>query len=150
MNERSDMDTKTESIEGLLCSLTEEQIGQCVEDENQLSGIMGEGLSEANAVRFHRAMLTARRVNPDVTVEGLLEVALLVGLSFIGNEKILTRMNEARDGDVIVCGMEGKEGNGNGYGTRTGCTVSPDVEALAKLRRKKAQPKPRKPGVRGV
>ena len=135
------MDTKTESMNVLLDSLTEEQVRQCGEDENQLSGIMGEGLSEANAVRFHRAMLTARRIKADVTVEGLLEVALVVGLSFIGNEEIMARMNEARPGDKIFCGVKGKDGSG------AGCTVSPDVATLAKLRRGH---KPRKASVRGV
>jgi hypothetical protein len=130
------MDNQTLSVEVFLKSLTEVQADTCERDEKQLTGLFKAGWSEENAVCFHRAMLHARRVNPTITVEGVFEAAFRLGLSFIGDESVLTRLNQAREDDVIVYGIERKDGKDAG---RTACTVSPDVAALAKLRRRTAQ-----------
>ena len=135
------MDNKTLDMEAFLKSLTEDQADTCESDEKQLAKIFDEGWSDANAVHFHRAMLHARRVNPDVTVEGVFEAALHLGLTFIGDESVLARINHAREDDVIVYGVQRKDGKDTG---RTACIVSPDVAEIAKLR------KPQKRGVRGV
>jgi hypothetical protein len=134
------MDSKTLEMEVFLKSLTEEQADTCESDEKQLAAIFSAGWSEETAVQFHRAMLHARRVNPGVTVEGVFEAAFQLGLSFIGNEAVLARVNQAREDDVIVYGVQRRDRKDAG---RTACIVSPDVAAMAKLRRKKH-------GVRGV
>jgi hypothetical protein len=134
------MDSKTLDMEVFLKSLTEEQADTCESDEKQLAEIFKAGWSEETAVQFHRTMLHARRVNPGVTVEGVFEAAFQLGLSFIGDEAVLARVNQAREDDVIVYGVQRRDRKDAG---RTACIVSPDVAALAKLRRKKR-------GVRGV
>jgi hypothetical protein len=133
------MDSKTLEMEVFLKSLTEEQADTCESDEKQLAEIFKAGWSEATAVQFHRTMLHARRVNPGVTVEGVFEAAFQLGLSFIGDEAVLARVHQAREDDVIVYGVQRRDRKDAG---RTACIVSPDVAALAKLRRKR--------GVRGV
>jgi hypothetical protein len=138
------MDSRTLSMEVFLKSLTEEQADTCERDEKQLAEIFSEGWSEENAVHFHRAMLHARRVEPNVTVEGVFEMAFQLGLSFIGDEAVLARVNQAREDDVIVYGVQRRDSKDAG---RTACILSPDVAALAKLRRGK---KPQKRAVRGV
>ncbi|MDR5729804.1 MAG: hypothetical protein RB191_20515 [Terriglobia bacterium] len=129
------------NVEVFLKSLTEEQADVCESDEKQLAEIFKAGWSEETAVQFHRAMLHARRINPATTVEGVFEVAFYLGLSFIGNEDVLARLNQAREDDVIMYGVQRRDSKDAG---RTACIVSPDVAALAKLRRGK------KRGVRGV
>ena len=128
------MDNQTLSIEVFLKSLTEEQADACESDETQLAQIFSEGWSEANAVRFHRAMLHVRRVDPNATVEGLFEVALHLGLTFMGDERVLARIKQGREDDVIMYGVQRRDGKDTG---RTACIVSPDVAAMSKLRRKK-------------
>jgi hypothetical protein len=137
------MDNQTSSMEVFLKSLTGEQADTCERDEKLLTEIFHAGLSEVTAVQFHRTVLRARRVKPDTTVEGIFEVAFRLGLSFIGDEAVLARLNQAREDDVIVCGVQRQDGKDAG---RTACIVSPDG-ALAKLRRGKT---PHKRGVRGV
>lgn len=136
------MDNQTLSMEAFVKSLTEEQAGMCEKDENQLGDIFRAGWSEETSVRFHRAMLHARRVEPNVTVEGVFEVALRVGLSFIGNEDIFARLNQGREDDVIVYGVQRKDGKDTG---RTSGTVLMDGERLVKSRAKRARR-----GVRGI
>lgn len=136
------MDNKTLNAEAFLKSLTDAEMDVCESEEKQLAEIFSEGWSEENGVRFHRAMLHARRVKPDVTVEGVFEVALMLGLSFIGDEDVLARFNQARADDVIVYGVARRGSKG---ADRTACIVSSDV-ALAKLRGKN----PRKRAVRGI
>ncbi len=116
------MDMQTSDLKVFLMSLTEEQADKCESDEKQLAKIFNEGWSEENAVRFHRAMFHARRVQSSVTVEGLFEVAFHLGLSFIGDEDVLARMNEARDGDVIVYGIHRQNGK-SGSVLMDGATV---------------------------
>ena len=135
------MDNQTLTMEVFLKSLTEEQADTCGSDEKQLSEIFSAGWSEATAVHFHRTMLHARRVSPGVTVECVFEAAFQLGLSFIGDESVLARVNQAREDDVIVYGVQRRDCKDAG---RTACIVSPDVAALAKLRQGK------KRGVRGV
>jgi hypothetical protein len=84
-------------------------------------------------------MLHTRRVNPGVTVEGVFEAAFYLGLAFIGDEAVLARVHQAREDDVIVYGVQRRDRKD---ACRTACIISPDVAALAKLRRKR--------GVRGV
>jgi hypothetical protein len=74
------MDNETLDVGIFLKSLTAEQVEMCERDEDQLAAICREGLSEANAVRFQRAMLRARRAVPDATVGGVFEFALKLGL----------------------------------------------------------------------
>jgi hypothetical protein len=128
------MDNQTLDLEVFMKSLTEEQADTCESDEKQLAEIFSEGWSEENAVRFHRAMLHARRVAPDVTVEGVFEAAFHLGLSFIGDEDVLARINQAREDDVIVYGVQRRDSKDAG---RTACIVSPDVASLARIRRGK-------------
>src|SRR5438270_2557973 len=104
------MDNQTLTMEVFLKSLTEEQTDTCESDEKQLSEIFSEGWSEENAVRFHRAMLHARRVEPGVTVEGVFEIAFQLGLTFVGDEEILARVNQGREDDVIIYGVQRKDG----------------------------------------
>jgi hypothetical protein len=129
------MDNKTLDMEVFLKSLTAEQADACNRDEKQLAAIFSAGWSEATAVCFHRAMLHARRIYPNATVEGLFESAFQLGLSFIGDEEVLARVMQDREGDVIVSGVQRRDRKDAG---RTACIVSPDVVALAKLRRKGA------------
>jgi hypothetical protein len=136
------MDNQTLSVEVFLKSLTEEQAETCERDEKQLAEFFNEGWSEENAVRFHRAMLHARRVDPGVTVEGIFEAAFNLGLSFIGDEDVLARLYQGREDDVIVYGVQRRDSKDAG---RTACIVSPDV-SLAKLKRGKTH----KRGVRGL
>lgn len=118
------MDSQTLDLEVFLQSLTEEQADTCESDEKQLAQIFSEGWSEANAVRFHRAMVHARRVEPGVSVEGVFEVALQLGLTFIGNEEILARVNQGREDDVIIYGVQRKDaGRTNGSVLMDGATV---------------------------
>src|ERR1700723_334293 len=100
------MDNQTRSMEVLLKSLTEDQADACERDEKQLAEIFNAGWSEETAVQFHRTMLHARRVNPAVTVEGVFAGAFQLGLSFIGDEAVLARLIQAREGDVIVYGVQ--------------------------------------------
>ena len=109
-------------MEVFLKSLTEEQANTCESDEKQLSQIFSAGWSEASAVHFHRAMLHARRVDPSVTVEGIFESALHLGLSFIGDEDVLARLNQAREDDVIVYGVQRKDGKD--AGRTSGCVLT--------------------------
>ncbi len=127
------MDNQT-SMKEFLESLTEEQADTCESDEKQLAEIFGSGWSEATAVQFHRAMLHARRVEPGATVEGVFEVAFRIGLSVIGNEDVFARLNQEREDDVIVYGVQRRDSKGAGG---LACIVTPDVAALAKLRRRK-------------
>ncbi len=126
------MDMQTVDLKVFLKSLTEVQAEMCESDEKQLAEIFNEGWSEATSVLFHRAMLHGRGINPTITVEGVFEEALHLGLSFFGDEKILARLHQARADDVVFYGIERRDGKGAG---RTACTVSPDVAALAKQRR---------------
>jgi hypothetical protein len=130
------MDNQTTSMEVFSKSLTEEQADSCENDEKQLAQIFSEGWSEANAVLFHRAMLHARRIIPGFTVEGVFEIAFQLGLTFIGDEEILARLNQAREDDEIIYGVQRRDSKGAG---RTACVVSPDVAALAKLRKRGAR-----------
>lgn len=77
------MDNQTLSIYTFTASLTEDQLDVCERDEEELKKIFAEGWSEANAVRFHRAMFAARRITPDATVAGVIELALSAGLSHV-------------------------------------------------------------------
>lgn len=138
------MDNQTLNLEVFGRSLTEEQAAICESNEKQLGEIFSTGWSEESAVCFHRAMLHARRVDPKVTVEGIFEIAFQLGLSFIGDEDILARLHQAREDDVIVYGVQRRDSKDAG---RTACIVSPDVAALAKLRRGTSS---RKRGVRVV
>jgi len=133
------MANQTLSMDVFFESLTEEQAETCERDEKQLTEIFNAGWSEATAVQFHRAMLHARRVNPATTVEGVFESAFRLGLEFMGDKAILARLNQAREDNVIVYGVQRRDSKGAG---RTACIVSPDVAAL-NLRRGKR-------GVRGV
>lgn len=126
------MNNQTGQMEVFLKSLTEEQMDTCERDEKQLAEIFHAGWSEATAVQFHRAMLHARRVNPDVTVEGVFEAAFSLGLAFIGDKDVLARVHQAREDDVIVYGVQRRGSKDAG---RTACIVSPDV--ALKLRRGK-------------
>lgn len=127
------MDNQTLSMQAFAKTLSEEEADTCERDEKQLAEIFNEGWSEANAVLFHRAMLHARRVEPGFTVEGVFEIAFHLGLTFIGDEEVLARLNQAREDDVIVYGIQRRDSGGAG---RTAC-VSQDVAALAKIRRGK-------------
>ena len=136
------MDNKTLNAEAFLKSLTDAEMDVCESEEKQLAEIFSEGWSEENGVRFHRAMLHARRVKPDVTVEGVFEVALMLGLSFIGDEDVLARFNQARADDVIVYGVarRGSKGAGpDGLYRVVGCGFG-----------KTARKNPRKRAVRGI
>lgn len=128
------MDSHTLDLGVFVRSLTEEQSDTCVSDEKQLGEIFSAGWSEQTAVLFHRAMLHTRRVEPDVTVEGLFEAALNLGLSFVSDEEILARVKQAREDDVIVYGVQRRDSKDAG---RTACVVSPDVAALAKIKRER-------------
>ena len=128
------MNMQTLDARVFLHSLTEEQQAACVRDEAERGRILDEGLSEPNAVRFHRAMLSVRRVIPDTTVGGALELALSVGLSFLGDEDVLARFVQAREDDVIVYGVQRRDGKDVG---RTSGIVSPDVAAPVKAKRKR-------------
>jgi hypothetical protein len=128
------MDNQTLSIDVFGESLTKEQSDACERDEVELGRIFSEGWSEENAVRFHRAMLHARRVEPEVTVDALFEFALRIGLSFLGDEDVLARLVQDREDDVIVFGVQRRARKDAG---RTACILSPDTADLAKLRRGK-------------
>jgi len=56
-----------------------------------------------------------------VTVEGIFESALHLGLSFIGDEDVLARLNQAREDDVIVYGVQRKDGKD--AGRTSGCVL---------------------------
>lgn len=97
------MDMQTLDVDIFLRSLTEEQMDTCESDEKKLNEIVREGFSEETAVRFARAMICARRLTPDATVEGVFETALRVGLTFLCNlngEKLTTpaRKQNREDG----------------------------------------------------
>ncbi len=118
------MDNQTLDLKTFMKSVTEEEADICESDEKQLAAIFSEGWSEETSVRFHRAMLHARRIEPGVTVEGLFELVLRCGCMTV--EEILSRATG-------------------------GCTVSPDIAALAKQRGKKPQKRAdRTRRVRGV
>jgi len=140
------MDNQTLDLEVFLKSLTEEQADSCESDEKQLAVIFNEGWSEANAVRFHRAMLHARRVEPGVTVEGVFEIAFQLGLTFIGDEEILARVNQGREDDVIIYGVQRKDGKDAG---RTSGNVLMDGATVVKIQPKRVR-RWKKGQVRGV
>jgi len=135
------MDNQTLDLKAFMKSLSEEQSESCESDEKQLAVIFDEGWSEANAVRFHRAMLHARRVKPGVTVEGIFEVALYLGLEFIGDEAVFARLNLARENDVIVYGIQRKDAG------RTSGSVLMDGATVVKIKPKRGW---KKGQVRGV
>jgi hypothetical protein len=96
------MDMQTLDVEIFLRSLTEEQMDACENDEKKLNEIVREGFSEEVIVRFCRAMICARRITPDATVEGVLEVALRVGMTFLCNlsdEKLTTHARKQKRED---------------------------------------------------
>ena len=140
------MDNQTLDLEVFMKSLTEEQADSCESDEKQLAVIFNEGWSEANAVRFHRAMLHARRVEPGVTVEGVFEIAFQLGLTFIGDEEILARVNQGREDDVIIYGVQRKDGKDAG---RTSGNVLMDGATVVKIQPKRVR-RWKKGQVRGV
>ena len=97
------MDNQTRSMEVFLDSLTEEQVDTCERDEKQLAEIFDAGWSEETAVLFHRAMLCARRVNPNETnVSGVFETAFRLGLEILGNDAGRTGGSVHMDGATIV------------------------------------------------
>jgi hypothetical protein len=108
------MDMQTLKMNVFLKSLTEEQADACERDEKQLTEIFIDGWSEENAILFHRAMLLARRLMPDVTVSGVFEGAFRLGLSFLGDEELCARLKEERAGDVIVYGVQRQNGKSAG------------------------------------
>jgi hypothetical protein len=138
------MNMQTLDLEVFMRSLTEEQMDACESDEKKLGEIFEAGWSENTAVRFHRAMLSTRRIDPEVTVDGVLEVALWVGLSFLGNEGVFARLKQNREDDVVVYGVARRDGKDLG---RTSGTVLMDGDMPARLRRGKNS---RKNGVRVV
>lgn len=75
------MNMQTSDMKVFLQSLNQEQMDECENDEKKLSEIFASGWSEHVAVRFHRALLCLRRIDPNVTVEGVFEAALLIGLA---------------------------------------------------------------------
>lgn len=129
------MNMETLDMEVFLRSLTEEKMDVCENDEKKLGEILKNGLSEEAAVRFYRTILCTRRIDPEVTVEGVFEVALWVGLSFLGDEEVFARLKQNREGDVIVYGIARRDGKDIG---RTSGTV-----LIPAKRRKRG-------GVRGV
>lgn len=104
------MNMQTLDMEVFFRSLTEEQMDICESDEKKLREIFEEGWSEATAVRFHRAMLTTRRFDPGTTVEGVMEVALWVGLAFLSDEEVCARLKQRRDDDIVVFGIARPDG----------------------------------------
>jgi hypothetical protein len=127
------MNTRTLNMEVFTRSLTHSQMRTCENDEKALGAIFATGWSESAAVQFHRTMLAARRVEPGVTVEGVFEVALSIGLSFLGNEDVLARLLQSREDDVIVYGLQRVDGKDAG---RTSGAVSSDVAAPVKRRKR--------------
>lgn len=91
------MDMQTLDVDIFLRSLTEEQMDTCESDEKKLEEIFKEGWSEETAVRFHRAMICARRITPDATVEGVFETALRVGLTFLADLGAEKKQNREDD-----------------------------------------------------
>jgi hypothetical protein len=82
---------------------------------------------------------------PDVTVEGVFEVAVHLGLTFLDDEKILAVLKQSSGDYVFVSGLQRRGGKG------AACLVSTDVAEMAKLRSKKAQKRgERTRRVRGV
>jgi hypothetical protein len=51
--------------------------------ETEIGKLLSEGLSEETAFRFVRAVLEIRKITPAATVEGVLEVALKAGLTYL-------------------------------------------------------------------
>ena len=141
--ERAKMDNQTSKMEVFLKSLTEEQTDTCECDEKQLAEIFSAGWTEEAAVHFHRALLHARHVDPAVTVEGAFEVALRLGLAFIGDEEVLARLYQGREDDVVVYGVQRRDGKDL---DRTSGTAHLDGGTLIKKRTRK--PHTRKEGVR--
>jgi hypothetical protein len=78
-------------------------------------------------------------------VEGVFEVALRLGLSFIGNEDVLARINQAREDDVIIYGVQRKDGKDAG---RTSGSLLMDGATVVKIKPKRVGWK--KGQVRGV
>lgn len=140
------MDNQTSDLKVFIKSLTEEQADTCERDEKQLGEIFSEGWSEANALRFHRTMLHARRVEPGVTVEGVFEAAFELGLTFIGDERVLARVNQGREDDVIVYGVQREGGKDAG---RTSGSVLMDGATVVKIKPKRVRGW-KKSQVRGV
>ncbi len=92
------MDMQTLDMEIFLRSLTEDQMNTCESDEKKLAEIFAKGWSIKTAVRFHRAMLCARRLTPDATVDGVFELALHIGLSALCDERLTTPKAPTRKG----------------------------------------------------
>ena len=139
------MDNQTLDLKVFMKSLSEEQADTCERDEKQLAEIFNDGWSEETAVLFHRAMLHARRVAP-VTVDGVFESAFRLGLSFIGDEEILTRVNQGREDDEIIYGVQRKDGKDAG---RTSGSVLMDGATIVKIEPKRVR-RWKKGQVRGV
>jgi hypothetical protein len=74
------MNMQTSDMKVFLQSLNQGQMDECENDEKKLIEILASGWSEHAGVRFHRAMLCLRCIDPKVTVEGVFEVALRIGL----------------------------------------------------------------------
>lgn len=89
------MNMQTLDMGIFLQSLTPDQIDVCENDQKRLAEIFEAGWSEETAVLFHRAMLF-RRIDPKVTVEGLFESALRVGLSSLVDERKQKRVGVRR------------------------------------------------------
>jgi hypothetical protein len=94
------MDMQTLDVDIFLSSLTEEQMSVCEKDEEKLNEIVREGWSEEAIVRFCRAMICARRINPAATVEGVLELALRMGLSSLTQELTTPARKQNREDDA--------------------------------------------------
>jgi hypothetical protein len=130
------MDDKTLDLGVFIKSLTEEQADACESDEKQLGEIFSAGWTEKAAVLFHRAMLHARRVDPQVTVEGVFEMAFQLGLTFIGDEEILARINQGQEDDVVVYGLQRKDGKDT---ARTSGSVLMDGATVVKIKPKRVR-----------
>src|SRR6185437_14273027 len=100
-----------EEKEEFFKSLSEDDWDKAVAIETELGILLSEGLPEDVSIKFVRTVMAIRAVIPEATVEGVHDMALRAGLSYLGDKKTIARMQKEpgcaggtvlRDGERFV------------------------------------------------
>ena len=84
------------TVEEFCKSLSTAEWDEAEAIEVKLHEVMSVGLTEATAIQFVRTVMAARKVMPSVTVVGVFDTALGIGLSYLGDAGTLTRLRKGQ------------------------------------------------------
>jgi hypothetical protein len=85
--------------------------------EAEVEKLLDEGLSEEAGVGLVRTVMQIRKVMPEATVEGILELVFHYGLLYVGSEHMLKRLRSGA-ADGIKAQRVRKPGQGQGQPKR--------------------------------